>query len=327
MMELSIPIITLLIAFFSTLILTKKWIEVAGKAGLVGKDMNKYTATKIPEAGGIAVILGFVFAVLIYIFFKTFYIGTEVHLIESLALLSAIILSGLLGFVDDIIGWKVGLRQWQKPLLTIPIAIPLMVINAGHSVMNIPLMGEVDLGIIYPLLIIPIGIIGAANGFNMIAGFNGLEAGMGIIILSFLGIASVITGNLWLTLIAFSMVAALFGFLIFNKYPAKVFPGDSLTYGVGSLIAMVTILGNMERTGLILFGPYFIELILKSRSKFKAESFGLPLADGTLKPKYDKNYSLTHAIMRLGRFNEWQVVLIHYIIAILFGIVAISLLM
>ncbi|RLJ01478.1 MAG: glycosyl transferase family 4, partial [Candidatus Aenigmatarchaeota archaeon] len=56
MMELSVPVITLLIAFFSTLILTKKWIYVAGKAGLVGQHMNQYTTTKIPEAGGIAVI-------------------------------------------------------------------------------------------------------------------------------------------------------------------------------------------------------------------------------------------------------------------------------
>jgi len=38
--------------------------------------------------------------------------------------------------------------------------------------------GAVDWGIFYPLAIIPIGIVGAANAYNMLAGYNGLEAGM-----------------------------------------------------------------------------------------------------------------------------------------------------
>ncbi len=56
-------------------------------------------------------------------------------------------------------------------------------------------LGTLDTGLLYPLLIIPIGMIGASNAFNMLAGYNGLEAGMGIVILSTLGLIAYNTGN------------------------------------------------------------------------------------------------------------------------------------
>ncbi|MDP2841599.1 MAG: hypothetical protein Q8O17_04910 [Candidatus Methanoperedens sp.] len=47
--------------------------------------------------------------------------------------------------------------------------------------MAFPFLGTLDIGLLYPLLIIPIGMIGASNAFNMLAGYNGLEAGMLIV--------------------------------------------------------------------------------------------------------------------------------------------------
>jgi UDP-N-acetylglucosamine--dolichyl-phosphate N-acetylglucosaminephosphotransferase len=320
--------LALVLAFLVTFFLTKVWIKVANKAGLVGKDVNKWDKPEIAEAGGIAVILGFAFALLFYIFSKTFLLRTETHLLLVFALLATILLAGFLGFTDDILGWKLGLRGWQKVLLTVPIALPLVVINAGHSTMSLPLLGPVDFGLLYPLLIVPVAIIGAANGFNMLAGFNGLEAGMGIIILSTLGLISW-SGAIWISLICFSMVSALFTFLIFNHCPAKVFPGDSLTYSVGALIAAVAILGNMEKVALILFTPYFIELFLKARSRFRAECFGLPQPDGTLTPRYEKNYSLTHVVLRylpklIGRnLREGEAVLVLITFNLIFALIAV----
>jgi len=52
-------------------------------------------------------------------------------------------------------------------------------------------------------------------------------------LLSALALVAFITDGVWLAIIAACMVAALFAFLIFNKYPAKIFPGDVLTYSVG----------------------------------------------------------------------------------------------
>ncbi|MEM7825403.1 MAG: glycosyl transferase family 4, partial [Candidatus Aenigmatarchaeota archaeon] len=146
MLYLTIAHLFLLIistSFLITFLLTKAWIKVAKKSKLVGKDLNKYHKPEIPEAGGIAFVIGTTFAILVYIFIKTFYLISTSNLVEILAILLTLVLAGLLGFVDDILGWKKGLAQWQKPLLTIPIAIPLMVINAGNSTMNIPFFGQV----------------------------------------------------------------------------------------------------------------------------------------------------------------------------------------
>ncbi|HDI02981.1 MAG TPA: glycosyl transferase family 4, partial [Candidatus Pacearchaeota archaeon] len=131
--EFLIALLHVFVAFFLCFFFCKIWIKTARKNRLVGKDMNKYKKTSVAEAGGIAVILSIVFSTALYIFFKTFILKSLTNLVEILTFIVTILLACFIGFVDDILGWKKGLRQWQKPLLTIPIAIPLMVINAGHS--------------------------------------------------------------------------------------------------------------------------------------------------------------------------------------------------
>ncbi len=304
--------VSILVAFITTLFLTKKWISIAKGMGLTGKDINKEDEPEVAESGGITVIIGLTFAILFFIFSLTFLIGTEAYLLHTFALFSGILLAGLLGFTDDILSWKGGLRKWQKPLLTIPIALPLVVINAGTSSMTFPFIGSVELGLLYPLIIIPIGIVGAANGFNMLAGYNGLEAGQGSIILFTLGLMAYLTGNLWLGLVCFAMTASLIAFLVYNKYPAKVFPGDSLTYATGALIAMVAIFGNMQRAAVLLFIPYIVEFFLKLRGRFPTswKKWGGELTEeGKLKPVGDKIVTIPQAVMKLhGSASERRVV-------------------
>ena len=206
----------------------------------------------------------------------------------------------MLGFVDDLLGWHHGgLSKWPRLIFVGFAAIPLMAINAGLSEVSIPLVGVVELGLLYPLILIPLGIIGATTTFNFLAGFNGLEAGQGIIILSGLSVVAFLTGSAWLALIALCMVASLLGFLFYNFYPAKVFPGDSLTYAVGSLIAIMAIIGNFERIAVFFFIPNIIEVVLKTRGRLMKHSFGKSNSDGTLSLKYDKIYSLNHVAIYL----------------------------
>ena len=188
-----------------------------------------------------------------------------------------------------------------------------MAINAGKSIVSIPLLGKIDLGIAYPLIIIPLGIIGATTTFNFLAGYNGLEAGQGIILLSSAALVSFLTGNSWLALVAACMIASLIAFLLYNFYPAKVFPGDSLTYAVGGMIAIMAILGNFEKVAVFFFIPYAIETFLKLKGRLVKQSFGRPLEDGSLDLRYEKIYGLEHLsiylMKRLGITpNEKKVV-------------------
>ncbi|MEM2932907.1 MAG: glycosyl transferase family 4 [Candidatus Pacearchaeota archaeon] len=320
--EILIAILILAFSFLVGVWFTKRWINVARRQNLLGKDMNKPSKQLVPEAGGIAVVMTVILSLMLYIFFKTFILKTETHLLEASALIITLLLACFIGFIDDILGWKKGIAGWKKVALSIPIAIPLAVINAGHSSMAIPFFGQVDFGLLYPLLLVPLGIIGATNGYNLLAGYNGLEAGLGVIIFSALGIISLATQQLWLALFAGIVIFALLAFLIYNWYPAKVFPGDSLTLSLGALVASFAILGNMEKAAVILFIPFIIEGILKARSKFKAENFAKQSPFGLTKP-YQKFYSLTHLTLALlnkikRKTKEIDVVITLYIFQLVF---------
>ena len=71
-------------------------------------------------------------------------------------------------------------------------------------------------------------------------------------------IYSMLYGNAIGVLISAILVASLIGFLIFNKYPAKILPGDSLTYGVGGALVAIMVMGNAEIFGFIIFLPWLI---------------------------------------------------------------------
>ncbi len=287
------------ISFLTTLYILPSWIRRAKNAGLEGLDINKYENKKVSEAGGIIAILGFILGVLVYIAIQVFYFDSINNLIEVFALIGTILILAGIGLIDDILGWKIGLGKWPRLLLVLFAAVPLMVINAGHHEIFLPFLGSTNIGIIYAIPLIPLGIIGTSVTFNFIAGYNGLEAGQGILILSALSIMSFLTGSSWLGLVGLCMVGALIAFLYFNRYPAKVFPGDVLTYPVGGLIGIMAILGNYELFAVFVFSPYILETILKLRGGLKKESFGDPQKDGSIKNKYDKIYGIEHLAIRI----------------------------
>jgi UDP-N-acetylglucosamine--dolichyl-phosphate N-acetylglucosaminephosphotransferase len=299
-------ILSILASFFITLFVTPIWIKKAKQIGLIWPDMNKYKKEKVAGSGGLIAVIGFVIGVLIYVAFIIFYLqSTNSHLVEILALLVVVLLLAGIGLVDDLLGWqRGGLSRRSRMLLTAIAAIPLMAINAGQDVIGLPFLGQTNLGILYPLFLIPIGIVGAATTFNILAGYNGLEAGQGVIILSAISIVSFYTGNAWLSIISLCMVFSLLAFLIFNFYPAKVFPGDSITYVIGGLIAIFSILGNFEKIAVFFFIPYILETILKSRGKLVKQSFGKPTKSGSLDLPYKKIYGLEHlSIYLMKRYN------------------------
>lgn len=310
-MEL-ILVISLLIGFFLTLFFTPFWIRKARQIGLVWDDMHKLDKIKkVAGSGGIGVFFGFSLGFLSYIALKTFYSKDMSKFIEMFALFSSIALISFVAFIDDLLGWqKGGLSKRTRILFLIFAAIPLVVINAGESIIF-----GVNIGLLYPLTFIPIGIVGATATFNFIAGFNGLEASQGIIILTGLAIVTRVMENNWLAFIALIMVSCLLAFFIFNKTPAKIFPGDVLTYLVGALIAGIAILGNIEKIAIFFFIPYIIETGLKLRGRLKKQSFVKLNDDGSLSVPYKKFYGLEHIavyvlskIKKSGKVYEREVV-------------------
>ncbi|MEM5830883.1 MAG: glycosyl transferase family 4, partial [Candidatus Aenigmatarchaeota archaeon] len=194
---------------------------------------------------------------------------------------------------------------------------------AGETTMSLPFIGSVDFGIFYPLVIVPIGVVGASNMVNMLGGFNGLEAGMGLVYTSALGLYAYLYGNFIAATIFWITASALLALLKYNFYPAKILAGDSLTYTLGAIVACGAILGNMEKATVIVMLPFIIQGLLKFYSKFKlgyfASDLGILQKDGKIKSKYDKIYSLTHIAMKLN-LTEPQISIFLMIVQAVFAL-------
>jgi len=299
-------IIPILASFMVTLLSLPNWIRRAKNVGLTGRDIQKIKKEEVAESGGVMVIAGFALGVLSYVALKTFVLKDTEGLIEIFALLTTIILISYIAFTDDILGWKIGLKKSTRLALVVLASVPLMAINAGESLISLPFLGEINLGVIYPLILIPLGIVGATTTYNFLAGYNGLEAGQGILILSAVSAVAFFTGHAWLSIIVLCMVVSLIAFLIYNMNPAKVFPGDSLTYSVGGLIAVAAILGNFEKIAVFFFIPYIIETGLKFRGNLNKESFSKVDKNGNLSLMYEKIYSLTHLSVYLWNMTRYK---------------------
>lgn len=319
-----IALLSAIIAFFVTLIITPWFIRYLRKIGLEVKDMNKKDTPLVPISGGVTAFAGIFIGLLAVIFTQTFIYNNSAIITPLLAALITITIITFIGFVDDLIIQKsketsAGLKQWQKPLLTLAAAVPLMVVNAGTKIMSVPLFGRVDFGMAYPLILVPIGVVGAANMINMLAGFNGLETGLGLVYMGMLSIYAYVNHSEIGFVIAMITFMALLAFLIFNRYPAKVLPGDSLTYMLGASLACVAILGNMERAALICSVPFFIEFALKLKSRLKAKSYGF-YKNGKVQSFYKKIYSIPHIFTRTGKFTEKQIVIFLMLIELAFSL-------
>lgn len=317
---------------FLVVLFSVQWlIKYLKRIGLVVRDQNKEDKPLVPISGGLAVLAGVFAGLLFFIFMRTFFTGelggvaaSDENLMLLFASMTSLLLITLVGFLDDLVIEKktkshsLGLKQWQKPLFTLVAAIPLMVVNAGFTIMYLPFGFKVELGVLFPLLVIPIGVIGASNMVNMLAGYNGMEAGMGIVYIGMLGLFAYVNDRDVAALIALVLFFSLLAFYIYNKYPAKILPGDSLTYLLGGSIAVIAIVGNIERAAIVSAVPFFVEFILKARKKFNVNSYGY-YYKGKIRSHYDKIYSIPHIFARTGRFTEKQIVYFMIFIQLVFS--------
>ncbi|UCC33559.1 MAG: hypothetical protein JSW53_00700 [Candidatus Bathyarchaeota archaeon] len=326
-----ILLISILISFAVTLFVTPHFRRFLYVAGIVGLDLHKKDKPKLASSGGICVASGVLAGLLSYIGLQTFLSSSEGELELVLAVTSSVLIVMFVGLLDDLnvksrkvktkegYDVRVGFPQWLKPLLTLPAAVPLMAISAGVTHMSIPFVGRIEFGILYPLLLVPVGMVGASNVVNMLAGFNGLEAGMGIVYLLALGIFGLLHESIGSTIFLITL-GALVGFIRFNWIPAKILPGDSLTYLLGSMVAAGVIVGNMEKSGILIMLPFIIEFFLKLRSKFKASCLGRLRENGKLAPPYGRRvYSWTHILMNIMPMTERQVTISLILIQICFS--------
>lgn len=290
-------------------------------AGLTGNDVNKPDRPSIPNIGGIAVVFGLAFGVLVAIAVSATGAIPAIDEGPMLGALTCVLLVALIGLVDDLLRMPPVL----KGTLPVLAAIPLLVMGDGSTDVTLPVIGVVGFGLLYPLVLVPIGITGAANVTNMLAGFNGMEAGMGSVACLSLGLIALRDGHTESAVLLFAMLGALLVLLRFSWFPASVFPGDTATLSIGAVLAAAVVVGRFEIAGIIVIIPYAVDFVIKARNRFPSTGWWGTWTDGKLVHE-GRPIGLGQAIMRVtGGVTERRLVSILIGLEVIAGAAAVAL--
>jgi len=200
----------------------------------------------------------------------------------ALGVFGAAMSCALLGFADDytkiVKRRSLGLRARTKLIVTMAISIGLWWVAHHEAHLSDTLRlrvvdYQVDLGVFYPLLIYLV-VAGTTSAVNLTDGLDGLAAGCAaIVLLAYIGITFITTGQRDLALLSACLVGGCVGFLWFNSFPAAIFMGDTGSLGLGGAIAGLAVMTKTEILLIILGGIFVIEALSVAIQVFSFQAF------------------------------------------------------
>ena len=229
------------ISFFVILFTTPKIISSLIAKGEVVEDYHKPDKPPVPRPAGPVLLIGIAVAeIVLYLLTLN---------IKVIAILFTSVIAFIVGFIDD----RKVMPGWFKPIALIAAAIPLIVLGAHGSHLNL-VFGSAFIPLLYiPLILIIISVVG--NTINSIDVFNGVATGFVIIAMIPLLASIAIFGSNEAFIAALPLLFGTIAFYKYHKYPSKIFPGDSGTLLMGAMYGAVAIIGNSEIIGTIALLP------------------------------------------------------------------------
>ena len=189
---------------------------------------------------------------------------------QSLAVFGVAVACAALGFADD---WtkivkrrSLGLRARTKLIVTIVISVGLFLAATKWAdkseVLRLRLVDyQIDLGVFY-IVFVYLVVAGTTSAVNLTDGLDGLAAGCAaIVLLSFIAITFVTTGQRDLAVLSACLVGACIGFLWFNSFPAQIFMGDTGSLFLGGAIAGLAVMTKTEVLLIVLGGIFVVEAL------------------------------------------------------------------
>ncbi len=252
------------IAFLVTVVATPLIIPVlrrikAGQSIREDGPQSHMVKSGTPTMGGVAIIVGVLITCLTS--------GETTR--DMLVILGAFVAFGILGFLDDFVKVtmkrNLGLTAKQKLVLQILIAVILAAYQSHFSVYEtkifVPFINDnIDFGIWY-IPFIAFVVVAMVNAVNLTDGLDGLASGVTLIVALFLAIVGSTYGSPTAALFCSAMAGACFGFLMFNKHPARVFMGDTGSLALGGGIAAAAIIMNVVLILPFVGGVYVAEAL------------------------------------------------------------------
>lgn len=303
-------IIPMLVAFILSFFLTPLAKKIAYLVGAIDvpKDNRRVHTKPIPRMGGLAIYLAFTICMFL---FSDLEFGKKVGIFLGSTLLV------IMGMVDDTKPLRASLK------LIIQLIAALILVKFGFRIDFLTNFFDNSQYIFLSKLSVPITIIwiiGITNTVNLVDGLDGLATGIATIAAVTLAYVAFSNGNVSVAILTLMLAGASLGFLPYNFNPASIFMGDTGAYFLGFALAAISIEGTLKgTTALTLIVPVL--------------ALGLPIFDTTFaivrrlltkKPIFeaDKGH-FHHRLLHIG-LNQKKAVLTLYLISILMGATAVS---
>lgn len=310
-----------LVAFAVTYVSIPPLASWLKRRGVVGIDIHKLDKPKIPEMCGLSVIAGLAAGCLV----SSELLGG--HSREIDAFLGTVLIAGMIGLIDDLRP----LSPKLKPALTAIAAAPILLLGTYNPYPVFPLIGTIRLTILYPFLIL-FAIAVPANAVNMLDVFNGSTSGTLAIVSLALALVLALSGKATATSLALGLFGSLVAFYLFNRYPARVFGGDTGSLAVGAAVGALSVIGSIEAVAIAALAPYIMNAFyglasigrLYERREIKSRPVRLR-NDGMLEATSDRNapVTLTRLILAEGPLREPQIVRIMLLLTALSSTLAV----
>ena len=294
-----IDITVIIFSVFITIVLIPILSKLALKFG--GLDMpepRKIHALPIPRIGGVAIAIGVFVPVILWATPDDF---TLAYLVGAGILVA-------FGLVDDL---KVKGLGYKMKFLGQICASLVVVIYGGVRITYLGSLLPDDMVLMdgFAVALTLAAVVGVTNAINLADGLDGLAGGISLLGFCCLAYFAYITGSNETSLIALSMVGAIFGFLRFNTHPASIFMGDTGSQLLGFTAAVLAVKITQEHVALspvlplIILGfpildtlTVMVERIIHGRSPFAP----------------DKTH-FHHRLISLGFFHSESVFIIYLI--------------
>ena len=254
-------------AICTSILSTKYGIKFLKKYNILQKIRDDGPAShliknKTPTMGGLFII-PIIFLMVLFFDIPSF--ALKINLLITIAGFFFI------GITDDYLSIKnrlnLGLKSHEKFFLQIIITSFFLIFLLNSNLLNpsINLLNKNQIN--FEILAFPISlitIVGLSNAVNLTDGLDGLASGCSSIVFCGLGTEILLNGDknlIIFSLLSFTMSGLCLGFLKYNKYPAKIFIGDTGSLSIGGLIGIICVITNSFLTTFIISGIFVLETI------------------------------------------------------------------
>jgi len=268
MLLLTKAIFAIMIGFLSSVVLGLVMVPILKKMRMgqkisifVGETHRKKEGT--PTMGGLIFIIPTILATLGLI------ITNKITYTSNLGIVLLVFIGyTLIGFLDDFLSIKKGnnegLTVYQKLIMQVLIAIGFFYIYMRGGGQTAWVVGtlhiDLEMGWLYGLAILFV-LVGASNAVNLTDGLDGLAGGLSAIAFIAYALISLSVGFEDIGLFSLILVGSIFGFLVYNTHPAKIFMGDTGSLALGGVMAAIAILTHRELTLLVVASVFVIETL------------------------------------------------------------------